>query len=72
MTGFVECRDTFFLVRDHAALLLRTDSDFYKGLLDIILSDIGAVIFCRNDRSFIQKIFKICTGKSCCCLCDLF
>ena len=39
---------------------------------DIILSDIGAVIFCRNDRSFIQKVFKICTGKSCCCLCDLF
>ena len=72
MTGFVECGDTLFLLRDHAALFLRADSHLHKRLLDVRLCNIRTVFLrCDNSR-LIQKILKIRAGKARSRLCDLF
>ena len=71
MPCFVVCCDLSFLRRNNTALLFCADPHFDKCPLDIFLLDKVSVILCRNDRSFIQKIFQIRSGKACCCLCDL-
>ena len=72
MAGFMECSDPFFLVGNDTALLLCSDSNFYKGFLNIILCDVRTVFFCSDDCRLIQKIFQISSGKSGCCLRNLF
>ena len=68
----MECSDLLLFIRNHTALLLCTDSDFYKCSADILLLQIHSSILRRKDRSLIQKIFQIGSGKSCRCSCDLF
>ncbi len=71
MTSFVICRDLSFLRGNDAALLFCADPHFDKCPFDIFLLDKVSVFLCRNDRSFIQKIFQISSGKACCRLRDL-
>ena len=72
MTSFMECSDLLLFIRNYTTLLLCTDSDFYKCSADILLLQIHSSILCCKDRSLIQKIFQVCTGKSGCSLCNLF
>ena len=72
VSGFVICRNPFVLFRNNAALFLCTNSHFDKGLANIFVHQIRAVFSCGTNRSLVQKIFQIRTGKSCRCTCDFF
>ena len=60
--------DLLVFLRDHTALLLSTDANLYKCLVNICLADKAAVVSCGNDCCLIHQVFQICTCKSSCCL----
>ena len=64
VAGLVIRSNPLFLFRYNTALLFRSDSDFYKRFADILLNHVRAASFCRVDRRFIQKVFKVSSGKS--------
>ena len=63
--------DLLFLLADDTAFLFCADSNLDKRLFNIFLYNIGSVLLCCYNGSFIQKVFQICAGKACCCLGDL-
>ena len=71
MACFVVCSDLLLLVGNDTALLLRTDSHFDKGSLDILLCDKGAVLLRRDNGRFVQQVLQIRSGEACSSLSDL-
>ena len=69
MTGFVISGDLLVFFRNHTALLLSTNANLYKCLVNICLTDKTAVISCRDDRSLVHQVFQICACKTGSCLC---
>ena len=58
------CRNFLFFLRNHAALLLRADSNLDKGTVNIRLADKASVFLGGQNRSLIQQVFQIRAGKA--------
>jgi len=67
----ISCNLLLFFGND-VALLLRTNSDFDKCSLNVILFQVNSLVFRRKDCRFVQKILQVCSCKSRCCLRNLF
>jgi len=71
MTGFMVGSDLLLFLRNHLALFLSTDAHFDKSTFDIRLKDKSSALSGCFDGSFIQKVLKVRTCKSCGCSGDL-
>ena len=64
MTRLMKCGNPFFLFRNHAALLLRSDSHFDKCLPYILLLQEDPAVLRRQDCRLIQQVLQIGSGKT--------
>ena len=64
VTGLVVGGELFLLRGDHAALLLGASHHLHGGFLDILHGDGLAVAAGCQQRGLVDKVLKVCTGKT--------
>ena len=72
MPGLVISCDLPVFFGNHSALLLRSHSNFVDAFLNVCHRDFWSSRSCRQDCSFIEHVFNICTSKANCYFCKNF